>query len=889
MFSRMKLGAKLMILFLAVGIIPFATIGISSLLKSSEALTEAAYGKLEAVQTNKKTQVEKYLEDRQSNLSALSETVENLRNKAFEKLNVVQQIKKAQIEEFFRERINDIKGLSKNKIVSSALTSFPTAIDEEGTVDENLYKYFMMKFGESLKEFQTVNGYYDIILVDSNGTVVFSARGDEDLGMNAKTGTLKDSGLGRCIARIEEDAVIQDFEPYAPADGLQAAFIGAPVHGDLMLSAEASTIGALVFKMTKESINRISQRREGMGTTGETFFVGRNNGSTTYRSDRTVKDGAIGGSINASYLEKLFSGETGTEARLDESGNVEIVSYAPLKINGLDWGTVSVMSLEEAIAPRAEGEEEGFFQRYVKNYGYEDLLLIHPEGKIFYSVAHASDYGTNVMEGPYKDSVLGRMFGKVMETGFFSVSDFAPYGPAENRNCSFMGQPVFQGDEVKLVVAIRVPISSLDAITQERAGMGKTGETYLVAQTENGAAYRSNRVVGKGKAGEAISSPFAKAALSGKSGMGEEENGEGNLELVHYGPLEMMGLEWAVLTSMDSSEALSAAKQLKILMGVLALVALAVIIPVALMLSRSITQPVRKIIEGLREGAEHVANAVYHISESSHALAEGASAQAASIEETSSSLEEMASMTRQNADNASQADNLMKETNRVVEKANLSMRNLSHSMNDISKASEKTSKIIKTIDEIAFQTNLLALNAAVEAARAGEAGAGFAVVADEVRSLALRAAEAAKDTANLIEETVKRIGEGEGLVGTTSTAFSEVSENAAKVGGLVSEISAASDEQAQGIDQLNQTVTEIDRVTQENAANAEESAAASEAMGSQSDQMRKFVDELIGLVGGSNGSYQEESGENKHSESAELMPPREDAEETAVMIGHEPS
>jgi methyl-accepting chemotaxis protein len=179
------------------------------------------------------------------------------------------------------------------------------------------------------------------------------------------------------------------------------------------------------------------------------------------------------------------------------------------------------------------------------------------------------------------------------------------------------------------------------------------------------------------------------------------------------------------------------------------------------------------------------------------------------------------------------------------------MTELTQSMVDISKASDETSKIIKTIDEIAFQTNLLALNAAVEAARAGEAGAGFAVVANEVRNLAMRAAEAAKNTANLIEGTVKKVREGTELVERTNGAFSEVSKSAAKVDDLVSEIAAASKEQAQGIDQVNKAVSEMERVTQQSAANAEESAAAGEELTAQAEQLKRYVGDLNALIGGS--------------------------------------
>nr|MBF0223803.1 methyl-accepting chemotaxis protein [Desulfobulbaceae bacterium] len=254
-------------------------------------------------------------------------------------------------------------------------------------------------------------------------------------------------------------------------------------------------------------------------------------------------------------------------------------------------------------------------------------------------------------------------------------------------------------------------------------------------------------------------------------------------------------------------------------------------------------------------GSEQVGAAAGQVSSSAQSLAEGASEQAAALEETSASMEEMTSMTRQNSDNASQADSLMREALSVINTADKSMDEMSTSMEEISTASQETSRIVKTIDEIAFQTNLLALNAAVEAARAGEAGAGFAVVADEVRNLAMRAADAAKNTAALIEGIVTKVNSGKAIVTKTNSAFKEVAESSAKVGSLVGEISAASKEQSTGFGQISQAITQMDSVTQQNSATAEESAAASEELNAQAAVMMGAVAGLRALVDGA-GSAQ---------------------------------
>jgi len=264
----------------------------------------------------------------------------------------------------------------------------------------------------------------------------------------------------------------------------------------------------------------------------------------------------------------------------------------------------------------------------------------------------------------------------------------------------------------------------------------------------------------------------------------------------------------------------------------------------------SVIKPIRLIIRDLTRGADNLLDAAGQVSSSSHELADGAARQAASLEETSSALEEVSSMSKQNAENVTQTSRMAEDARNSAEVAQTRMVRMTDAIDSIKKSADQTAIIMKTIDEIAFQTNLLALNAAVEAARAGEAGAGFAVVAEEVRSLALRSAEAAKQTAQLIEESQKNAGNGVDAAAEVKEILGKIVDGIKKVSSLAREITVASDEQALGVNQINLAVSDVDQVTQASAAIAEEAASASEELSGQAKELNGLVQALAGIVGG---------------------------------------
>lgn len=256
---------------------------------------------------------------------------------------------------------------------------------------------------------------------------------------------------------------------------------------------------------------------------------------------------------------------------------------------------------------------------------------------------------------------------------------------------------------------------------------------------------------------------------------------------------------------------------------------------------KSMVDSLSHVLSGVRTAADEVNAGAGQISEASQSLSQGATESAASLEEISSSITDIGSQTKANAENATQANLLATQTRQAAESGNHKMSEMTKAMSEIQDSSKQIAKIIKVIDEIAFQTNLLALNAAVEAARAGQHGKGFAVVADEVRNLASRSAKAARETSEMIEDSISKVRNGTQIASATEQALNEIVASSVKVADLVAEIAMASNSQAQGILEVGQGLEQINKVTQHNTANAEETAAASEELSSQANELNGLL------------------------------------------------
>ena len=941
----MTIGKKLnlsALLFTLVALVPLGVLAIMAISTARDSFIQERFSQLQSVRDIKRSQIQKFFEDREADMDVLVETVSTFRHEAFQKLTAVREVKRQAIERYFRTINDQILTFSEDRMVVESMRKFRDYFrnvrSENAIAPENLDRmrselanYYTQDFSEEYKEqnggqaphamefFRQLDddsmalqyfyiranknklgfkhllnrakdasqyselhaeihpiirnylekfGYYDIFLVDSDtGHIVYSVFKELDFGTSLTDGPYAKTNFGEAFRRANsagnrDSVILVDYAKYAPSYEAPASFIASPIFDG------NEKIGIAVFQMPIDRLNAIMGERAGLGKTGETFLVGPDKlmRSDSYQDPDNHSVVAAfrspdKGKVDTEASERAMSGETGADVVMNYKGSPVLSAYTPVTMGGLKWSLLAEIDVAEAFCPV---DEKGlaYFSKYVEKNGFYDLFLFNPNGYCFFSVAGEADYQTNLLNGEFKDSGLGKLIKKILATKRFAVADFEPYAPSNGEPAAFIAKPLLHENEVELIVALQLSIESINNIMQERTGMGATGETYLVGSDNlmrsdsfldptNHAVKTSFADPQKGR----VDTEATKEALSGKEGKKIVIDYNGNPVLSAYTPLQIGDTLWAMMAEIDQQEVVSQSIAAKRLLNRILTVAMVSGLLILLVISfnvfntRKLVKTLRGIIRSLNEGSRQVASAAGQVSSGSQDMAEGSSEQASSIEETSSSLEEMSSMTRQNANNAKEAEHLTKETGQVVDHASLSMKELNNAMNEISKASEETSKIIRTIDDIAFQTNLLALNAAVEAARAGEAGAGFAVVADEVRNLAIRAADAAKSTAQLIEGTKKKVKDGSERAGRSGRAFVQVMESTSKISELVSEIATASGEQAQGIEQINKAIAEMDKVVQQNAASAEENASVSEQMNAQADQMNEHVRELAVMVG----------------------------------------
>ncbi len=597
-----SIRTKLLVALLVLALIPLIVVGIITLTTSSNALMSKAYDNLEAVRANKTLAIENFLYRSESDMNILLETVKTLRQEAFDQLTAVRTIKKGQIEDYFTARLSDVRAFSTNPAVIEGLSAFKKVT---GKIGGSEWQAVERTYGPWMTRFIEEYGYIDLFLISDKGQVLYTVEKASDLGQNLKTGKLKDSSAGKAFNGGLTTPTVQDFGVYEPSGDAPAAFIASPV------KVGGKTTGVAMIQIPIQQINAIMQERTGLGETGETYLVATDK---LFRSDsRLVEDSTILDPtylVNTAAVNEALAGKTGEKIMRNFRGTPVLSAYAPLEIPGLHWTITADIAVEEAFAPKVVHEVEDFFTTYKENYGYYDLYLFNPDGYLFYSVEHEPDYRTNMLTGPYKDTNLGRLVAEVLETKQFGLADFERYAPARKAPAAFVAQPLVHEDHVEVVIAAQLSLDHINAIVQERAGLGDTGESYLVGPDK---LWRnnSNFLLQLGLESTvlnpkvSVDTVASQKALAGNSGTEVIKNYRGVPVLSSWSPIifqeptaaKPKGITWALVSEINLEEIRRPLVRMLWIIGIAFGGAAILVAVVALALAGGLTTQVRKIMD----------------------------------------------------------------------------------------------------------------------------------------------------------------------------------------------------------------------------------------------------------------------------------------------------
>ena len=602
-----SIKTKLLTTLLVLSLIPFAIISLISYINSDEALSSRAFDQMKSVREVKKRQIETYFSERKKNMAVLLETVESLLQAAYAKINTVQENKIAAVHAYLQKSLVDAAVISNSYAASRALRDFSSVYNDKGIMDEALYDFFeKVKYENSLKQFKKEYGYYDLLLITLKGDVVFSSNRDSDLGQNVLRGPLQYTGLNRCFQKALIKTHVEDFSGYPPSHNRHISFVGSPIK-----EHEGEIIGVVVLKMDTQTINSVVHRHAGMGESGETYLVGLTEKAARLRSIQRIKSGATGSRITDPNLPSAKSGPVGPMIIRGESGSMEIRRYDPLRLAGLNWVMVTSIALEEAIAPQLSPDVD-FFGKFIMTYGFSDLLLLTPNGNVFYSVTHSPDYATNVFDPPQNTYALRRLLDKVLRSKDFEFEDFGMYPPETSEPYAFIAQPVLQGGKVEMIVVLRMPITRINDIMLKRDGMGDTGKTYLVGpdcrmrsdsflDRKNFSVKASFTKGGKGK----VDTDSVKEALKGYTGQMRTQDYRNVDVLSAYAPIDVWDVRWALIAEMDREEAFAATQSLTSMALAIAGAFVLIISMLSLLMARHFAEPIAKLTRGAKAISQH--------------------------------------------------------------------------------------------------------------------------------------------------------------------------------------------------------------------------------------------------------------------------------------------
>lgn len=616
-----KIGVRLIAAFMVFGILPLLISSYISSKHAGQTLTTASFNQLSGVREIKKKQIERFFEDRKKDITVLGNTVGTLRENAFTKLTAQQNFKATMLSNYFNTVILDTKILARSQDATTLFASLlqyqlDNEITPDGPYSINTPQYLKISnsLGKNITQFQKDTGYEDVFMICAlDGHVMYSATKKADSGTNLNSGPYKDSGLAKIWRKTLKNKTtsIVDFTAYAPSHNAPAAFVGVPMYNHGSLQA------IMVIQLAIEPLNTIMASAGGLGLTGETYLVGTDHLMRSdsildpkYHSVKASHANPVQGTVDTKAVQWALSGEERSGVIIGYNGHPVLSVASPVNILDIRWAIVAEMTVEEAFSPvSSQGRE--YYKDYIETYGYADLFLLNADGYCFYSVSRTGDYRSNITEGENNNSSLSQLFSQVKDAKQYGIADFAPYAPNNNEPAAFIAQPIIHNDKVEMVIAIQLSTKTINNIMHEREGMGKTGETYLVGPNKlmrsdsfldpsHHSVKNSFANPSQGK----VDTPASRAALAGHSNTDLTTDYKGRKVLSAYTPLDIKGLNWALIAEITEAEELAPVKSMEKRAQLVVLISSTFIAAFSLFMLRLIMSPIKVVVESLKKLAQ---------------------------------------------------------------------------------------------------------------------------------------------------------------------------------------------------------------------------------------------------------------------------------------------
>ena len=590
----MRISSKLLSAFLTVGGLPVFLLGLLCWNLASEDSAKVLT-QLSGVRDTKRRQIESYLNDTEKNLWALAGTVGAIRKEAFQRFGALHSIKTKEVKRYFDERLSDVSMLAATNLMINSTEAFAQAfmIDEE--IGGELWAPLEKTYGVPLRSALDETYYSDLLLLNADGDVVFSAKNRSDLGKSVAEGMLTTTPLYGCFEKAKTETTFANFGYYPPLENKAVAFIGSPIRKGKNL------IGVLALQLTGKGIESVLRNLQGLGETGDIFIVSEKNLFYFQARDGIFRHEKM----SSQAVHNAFNGENSQKVLKNHESELVLSTYSIIDVKGAKLASVAEINASEAFCPK-DDNGDFLFRNWSTRYGYEDLLLVTPDGYTFFSNKGLANVKTSIFDRSERQTKLSNLVREVIATKKNGFSDFTNDNNLEQGKSAYIAKPIVHRGEVEMILVLRLTIDGLNALVQERAGMSDSAWALLIDENKNLLCpqFSDNSSQHHELFKRRAKATHIQSALNGSINNGLTSGLDGTEYLTSAAPVSFLGTKWAIVVEDKVSAAYAKTLSIKRAIATVGILAFCAIVLAGLYLSYTISNPIEGAVAYVSKVAE---------------------------------------------------------------------------------------------------------------------------------------------------------------------------------------------------------------------------------------------------------------------------------------------